>query len=155
MATAGVAGERSLLDLKYITYNNYYIRRLAIAEKSPGSFWRRRNSNKFDSYRIWTRRDPQWCPPRISDAGVLCCESGSAPSRRSRFRLQNSSVTPSSPRRRPPGPPEAADGRCRAYLVGLSISAEVWNAIILYVFYYISRCKPCKPRGTRGFLPPS
>ena len=89
--------------------------------------------DKFDSYHYWPPRECLRCRTCVSEAGVYFLEGGSAPSRRSRFRLQNSSVTPSSPRRRPPGPPEAADGRCRAPLVALSISAEVCNAIIYYI----------------------
>ena len=117
---------------KYITYNNYYIRWLAIAGRSPGSFWRRRSTNLHDTYRIWTPRECLRCPARISEADLLCCESASAPSRRSGPRLQNTFVTLSSPRRSPPGPPEAEGGRRRASLVELSISAEVCKVIIIY-----------------------
>ena len=99
--------------------------------EEPREFLKRNPLVHFGSYHYWTRRKCKWGRPRISETDLLCCESGSAPSARSRPRLQNTFVTLSSPRRSPPGLPEAEDGRRRASVMGLSISAEVCNAITI------------------------
>ena len=58
-------------------------------KEEPREFLKRNPLVQFGSYHYWTPRECLRCPPCVSEAGVYFLEGGSAPSRRSRFRLQN------------------------------------------------------------------